>query len=143
MRSTDKNPTKTTRIIKIVVIGATIVITLAAMRYINAKIEGVKHRVIYARRKARQAKLAGADVDAGNSSSRWSTFPQDDAEAQASTPFMPVAQRDSMDVVPPSSNVGAQAASGGYEQRYDDPYAGGGVDIAAMSTPGGHAANRF
>ena len=64
VRSTDKNPTKTTRIIKIVVIGATIVITLAAMRYINAKIEGVKHRVIYARRKARQAKLPGSSSSA-------------------------------------------------------------------------------
>ncbi|RPD55041.1 hypothetical protein L227DRAFT_510708 [Lentinus tigrinus ALCF2SS1-6] len=140
-------PTKTTKTIKIIVITLTILITIAAMRFVNSKIDGVKHRVIYARRKARQAKLGGAELGAGNSSSNWSSFPQDDAEAQPTTPFIPVAQRDSMDVVQPEtgspraqpSALGRPAvpaaASRGYEQRYDDPYGGEGVDLAAMRSP--------
>ncbi|RPD69735.1 hypothetical protein L226DRAFT_471371 [Lentinus tigrinus ALCF2SS1-7] len=139
--TTDKSPTKTTKTIKIIVITLTILITIAAMRFVNSKIDGVKHRVIYARRKARQAKLGGAELGAGNSSSNWSSFPQDDAEAQPTTPFIPVAQRDSMDVVQPETgSPRAQpavpaAASRGYGQRYDDPYGGEGVDLAAMWSP--------
>ncbi|RDX41829.1 hypothetical protein OH76DRAFT_178085 [Lentinus brumalis] len=94
----NKSPTTTTTIIKITVITVTVLITIVAMRYVNSKIDGVKHRVIYARRKARQAKLPGSGSGFGTDSS-WSTFPQDDAEAQARTPFIPLGQRDSMDVV--------------------------------------------
>ncbi|RDX41842.1 hypothetical protein OH76DRAFT_1489163 [Lentinus brumalis] len=81
---TDENgntsPTKTTKIIKIVVITLTVVITIVAMRFLNRKIDAVKHRVIYARRKARQATLLGSG--AADASSTWSSIPQDDAEAQ-------------------------------------------------------------
>ncbi|KAI0750310.1 hypothetical protein C8Q80DRAFT_1101544, partial [Daedaleopsis nitida] len=56
----DKKVSKTTTIIKAVVITATIIITIYAMRYVDAQLNAVKERVIYARRKARQAKLAGS-----------------------------------------------------------------------------------
>lgn len=76
----DTSSTKTTKIIKIVVITLTVVITIVAMRFLNRKIDAVKHRVIYARRKARQATLLGSG--AADASSTWSSIPQDDAEAQ-------------------------------------------------------------
>ncbi len=141
----DKSPTTTTTIIKITVITVTVLVTIVAMRYVNSKIDGVKHRVIYARRKARQAKVSGSGSGFGADSS-WSTFPQDDAEAQASTPFIPLGQRDSMDVVHPETSTprayaspfngsaSSPPASRGNEDRYDDPYGGEGVDLAARRT---------
>ncbi|RPD55034.1 hypothetical protein L227DRAFT_332941 [Lentinus tigrinus ALCF2SS1-6] len=93
-----KSPSKTTKIIKIMVLTANVVITLITMRYVNSKIDGVKQQVIYARRKARQAKVPGIGGDA---SSSWVSFSQDDdAEAQVKTPFMAPSSRDSMDIVP-------------------------------------------
>jgi hypothetical protein len=48
---------RTEKIVKYVVIGATVVITIAAMRYIRGKQSAVKPAVIYERRKRRQAQL--------------------------------------------------------------------------------------
>ena len=45
--------TRTGTIVKVVVVVITIGVTIIAMRYINRKMEEVKGRVIYARRKAR------------------------------------------------------------------------------------------
>ena len=51
--SADGKPSRGTTVIKIVVIALTVVVTVVAMRYINARIDAVKGRVVYARRKAR------------------------------------------------------------------------------------------
>lgn len=72
--STDKKVTRTTTIIKIVVITVTILMTIIAMRYVDNKIDNVKNRVIYARRKARQAKLAGSSPPALSSFSSSHTL---------------------------------------------------------------------
>ncbi len=92
--SADKSPSKTTKIIKILVLTATVVVTFVAMRYVNSRIDAIKNRVIYARRKARQTTVSGAGV----ASSSWVAFPQDEAEAQVRTPFMPLAQHESAQV---------------------------------------------
>ncbi|KAI0688698.1 hypothetical protein C8T65DRAFT_118080 [Cerioporus squamosus] len=89
----NKSPTKTTKIVKILVITATVVISFIAMRYVNSRIDAIKTRVIYARRKARQA-----SIPAGYTSSSWVAFPQDATEAQVRTPFMAPVERDSMDL---------------------------------------------
>ncbi|KAJ8488330.1 hypothetical protein ONZ51_g3637 [Trametes cubensis] len=52
----DGKDTPVTRAIKAVVVLATTVMTYLAMRYINRKVDEVKVRVVYARRKARQAR---------------------------------------------------------------------------------------
>ncbi|RDX41844.1 hypothetical protein OH76DRAFT_178828 [Lentinus brumalis] len=143
----NKSPTKTTQAIKGIVISVTVIMTIVAMRFVNIKIDVVKQRVIYARQKARQVKLSGsATVDSINPSSSWSSAPRDDEPEAPPTPFIPLAQRDSMDVVHPDTNTpralpspqGAPAASGstsrGYEGRYDDPFGGPGVDMAALRT---------
>lgn len=72
--STDKKVTRTTTIIKIVVITVTILMTIIAMRYVDNKIDNVKNRVIYARRKARQAKLAASSPPALSSFSSSHTL---------------------------------------------------------------------
>ncbi|TFK84645.1 hypothetical protein K466DRAFT_601836 [Polyporus arcularius HHB13444] len=87
----NKSPSKTTKITKILVLTATVVVTFVAMRYVNSRIDAIKNRVIYARRKARQTTVSGA----GDASSNWVAFPQDEAEAQVRTPFMPLAQHES------------------------------------------------
>ncbi len=92
--SADKSPSKTTKIIRILVLTATVVVTFVAMRYVNSRIDAIKNRVIYARRKARQTTVSGA----GDASSNWVAFPQDEAEAQVRTPFMPLAQHESAEV---------------------------------------------
>ncbi|KAI0688687.1 hypothetical protein C8T65DRAFT_746469 [Cerioporus squamosus] len=147
----NKSPTKTTQAIKGVVITLTVLITIAAMHFVNVKIDVVKHRVVYGRRKARQVQLSGSGAAAGslNASSDWSSYPQDDdeAEAQAGTPFIPLAQRDSMDAVGPNTSTprahlsserhpasSLPPSSSGQQERYDDPYGGGGIDIAALRT---------
>ncbi len=143
----DKSPTKTTQAIKGIVISVTVIMTIVAMRFVNIKIDVVKQRVIYARQKARQVKLSeSGTVDSINPSSSWSSAPRDDEPEAPPTPFIPLAQRDSMDVVHPDTNTpralpspqGAPAASGstsrGYEGKYDDPFGGPGVDMAALRT---------
>ena len=83
--------TKTTKTIKIVVITATILITIAAMRYMNAKNDEVKERVIYARRKARQAKmLAASNSSIQEAGANWDverqTLPATSSDALARAP---------------------------------------------------------
>ena len=56
---------------------------MAAMRYINAQIDGVKQQVIYKRRKARQAKLAGA------SASSYSFNPSHNDDPEDTAPLVP------------------------------------------------------
>ncbi|KAI0648623.1 snare associated Golgi protein-domain-containing protein [Trametes meyenii] len=56
-QSTENHTTKT---IKTVVIVVTIVVTIFAMRYVGIQTNKIKERVIYRRRKARQAKLLAA-----------------------------------------------------------------------------------
>ncbi|KZV66237.1 hypothetical protein PENSPDRAFT_689185 [Peniophora sp. CONT] len=53
-QSADGQENKKTKIINYVIIGVTILITLVAMRYINAKVDAAKPAFIYARRKSRQ-----------------------------------------------------------------------------------------
>ncbi|KAI0788371.1 hypothetical protein C8Q74DRAFT_1257601, partial [Fomes fomentarius] len=87
----DKKVTKTTTIIKIVVLTVTILMTIIAMRYVDNKIDNVKNRVIYARRKARQAKLAGSSPPAVSSfsSSSHTLYTSDvDMEEDVSTPLV-------------------------------------------------------
>ncbi|KAH9937905.1 snare associated Golgi protein-domain-containing protein, partial [Epithele typhae] len=50
--------------IKVAVIALTVLVTLFAMRFINARIDAIKGPLIYRRRKARQARLAGRGYDA-------------------------------------------------------------------------------
>ena len=61
---------------------------MAAMRYINAQIDGVKQQVIYKRRKARQAKLAGA------SASSYSFNPSHNDDPEDTAPLVPRARPD-------------------------------------------------
>ncbi|OSC97884.1 hypothetical protein PYCCODRAFT_1418775 [Trametes coccinea BRFM310] len=64
-QSTDAS-SRTTHTVKTVVIVATILITIFAMRYVRSEQDKVKEAVIYRRRKARQAKLrvaAGMDPE--------------------------------------------------------------------------------
>ncbi|KAH9925871.1 snare associated Golgi protein-domain-containing protein [Epithele typhae] len=56
--SKDDANSKHTKVVKIVVITATVLVTIFAMRFINARIEAIKVGFIYRRRKARQAKLS-------------------------------------------------------------------------------------
>ncbi|KAI9069910.1 hypothetical protein FKP32DRAFT_1586502 [Trametes sanguinea] len=54
--------TPTTSAIKAVVVLATVAMTYLAMRYINKKVDQVKARVVYARRKARQERMLDVNV---------------------------------------------------------------------------------
>ncbi|KAI0350416.1 hypothetical protein OH77DRAFT_1431025 [Trametes cingulata] len=58
-QSTNGNSPKTSGI-KAVVVLATVAMTYVAMRYVNRKIDAVKEKVVYARRKARQARMLQA-----------------------------------------------------------------------------------
>ena len=67
--------TRAQTIIKYVVIALTIILTLLAMRYVNARIDLAKHRVIYRRRKARQARFGHSSAAALASASSFSLRP--------------------------------------------------------------------
>ena len=89
--------TKTQKIIKYVVITITILITIVAMRYVNGKIDGVKQRVVYRRRKARQAKLghSSASASAFASASTFSFRPaQHEDDLEDTAPLVPRAGAD-------------------------------------------------
>lgn len=60
LRPTDIPLTQGQRAIKICVIVLTVILTIASMWYIDIKTDRIKAEVIYARRKARQAKLGGS-----------------------------------------------------------------------------------
>ena len=51
--SADGSKSKGVTIAKIAVITVTVVVTIYAMRYVNARIDAIKARVVYERRKAR------------------------------------------------------------------------------------------
>jgi hypothetical protein len=64
------------KIVKYIIIGVTVVITIAAMRYIRGKQSAVKPAVIYERRKRRQAQLKPhGDSPSPNQSSGAPFFP--------------------------------------------------------------------
>ncbi|KIM64481.1 hypothetical protein SCLCIDRAFT_1213305 [Scleroderma citrinum Foug A] len=96
------NGTENTRdkILSYVVGGVTAIVTIAAMWYINKGVNRVKPDVIYARRKARQAKLNGSDAFYGNVRAAETTddaifnpAASDTALAVSDTPYDPPYQK--------------------------------------------------
>ncbi|KAM5544919.1 hypothetical protein V8D89_001817 [Ganoderma adspersum] len=142
--------TKTQKIIKYAVITVTVLITILAMRYVNGKIDGVKQRVVYRRRKARQAKLghSSASASAFASASTFSFRPARDEDVEDTAPLVPRSNdyaRPSMDdahvLSPQPSHAHAKQYDQGVptfaplrsspplkvynpEARYDDAYGG-------------------
>ncbi|TBU41574.1 hypothetical protein BD309DRAFT_1010793 [Dichomitus squalens] len=169
----DVQPSHTQKIVKIVLIVITTIVTMGAMRYVNGQIDNVKQEVIYKRRKARQAKLAGA------SASSFPFKPAHDDDPEDVTPLVPRAggnngyARVSMDhadvhvPTPAYTNAGyAQQQQQqpvptfapprspppnvyGTEARYDDAYGGrdalstGGLRTPAGSSPGPASSTRL
>ncbi|KAI0788372.1 hypothetical protein C8Q74DRAFT_677364 [Fomes fomentarius] len=86
----NKTVSKGTRILKIGIIVFTIIVTMFAMHYVNGQIDKVKGRVIYERRKRRQAKLAPFSASASGAALA-------DIEESDSTPLVVNGGGDSMD----------------------------------------------
>ncbi|KAI0750326.1 hypothetical protein C8Q80DRAFT_684474 [Daedaleopsis nitida] len=94
-----ENPSKTTKILKIVIITFTVLVTIIAMRYVNAQIDRVKQSVVYERRKRRQAKLAGLPSTASgfrSADARTLVDPED----VDSAPLVPKRARGSAEYIP-------------------------------------------
>ena len=123
--------------------------TLVAMRYVDKKIDVVKGRVIYARRKARQAKLKatsdavppapsyGVTPFGTNTHSGSVTLPDLDLE-EATTPLRPTRGTESDDVPPgamaPTPPGAAHHSSYYAHGRYDSIYGGSQLDVSATSS---------
>ncbi|KAF9811060.1 hypothetical protein IEO21_06689 [Rhodonia placenta] len=73
---------RTDTIVKDIVIGITVLITIGAMWYVNTKLNQAKPAVIYEKRKARQAKLMAEAYAKGNGSSMSVTFNPNVSEAE-------------------------------------------------------------
>ena len=123
--------------------------TLVAMRYVDNKIDVVKGRAIYARRKARQAKLKatpdavpsapsyGVTPFGTNPHSGSVTLPDLDLE-EATTPLRPTRGTESDDVplgaMAPTPPGAAHHSSYYAHGRYDSIYGGSQLDVSATSS---------
>ena len=79
--SADGKKSKSTTIAKIVVITVTILVTIWSMHYVNGQIDQIKGRVVYARRKACQAKLEQQGVGNVGAREAEGADPEDPATA--------------------------------------------------------------